>query len=80
MQTEIHGHEVLDLIRASERPFTTTSLATAIVERFGPDARFYTCSASGLTAEELIIFFAQRGKFAPAGLGWTLAAGGGCGH
>lgn len=37
----------------------------AIAERFGPEARFHTCSASNLTAGDLIRFLEGRGKFSP---------------
>jgi probable metal-binding protein len=47
----------------SGRSFTAPELALAIADRFGPDARFHTCSADDLDAQGLIDFLAARGKF-----------------
>lgn len=55
----------------SDTPFNEQSLERAIVERFGADARYCTCSAQGMTAKELIAFLAARGKFVPAGEGFS---------
>jgi len=63
MMSSIHGHEVLEMIMSSGCSYTKASLRSAIDDRFGRDARFYTCSAENMTAEELIEFLAQRGKF-----------------
>lgn len=53
------------------RGFTRDTLRAAIVERFGEGMRFFTCSAEGMTPDELIDFLAQRGKFVEAGDGFT---------
>ena len=63
MSAPIHGHQVLRMMVESGQSYTTDSLRDAIVQRFGADARFYTCSAENLTADELIAFLDQRGKF-----------------
>ncbi|EHC90402.1 protein YecH [Salmonella enterica subsp. enterica serovar Senftenberg str. A4-543] len=64
----IHGHEVLNMMIESGEQYTHTSLEAAIkarfVEaRFGERARFHTCSASDMTAAELVAFLAAKGKF-----------------
>lgn len=59
----VHGHEVMDAIVTSGRQFNRDSLAAFIVDQFGPATRFHTCSASEMTAEDLIDFLASRGKF-----------------
>ena len=66
---EIHGHEVMRMMLESGEAFDTESLEAAIHERFGAAARFCTCSASGMTARQLIAFLAERGKFIPATTG-----------
>jgi probable metal-binding protein len=66
MVGQIHGHAVLEMMLASGHAYTRESLRAAILERFGPGARFYTCSADGMTAEELITFLHNRGKFQAA--------------
>ena len=53
----------MQMMVESPEPFTRLSLKTAIDSRFGPEARFFTCSAENMTAVELIEFLAQKGKF-----------------
>ncbi len=62
----IHGHEVLHMMEGNSY-VTKQQLVEAIIERFGAEERFYTCSAEGMTAAELVDFLAARGKFMPAG-------------
>ena len=69
---EIHGHDVMAMMLESGLTYTHESLAAAIVARFGASARFFTCSASGMTAEQLIAFLEERGKFSPNAGGLTL--------
>lgn len=45
---------------------TKQQLVDAIIERFGAEEQFCTCSVQGLTAAELVDFFEARGKFMPA--------------
>ncbi len=45
---------------------TKQDLIDAIIKRFGADEQFYTCSAEGMTAAELVDFLEARGKFMPA--------------
>ncbi|EHC51633.1 protein YecH [Salmonella enterica subsp. enterica serovar Give str. S5-487] len=72
----IHGHEVLNMMIESGEQYTHTSLEAAIKARFarfgerarfqarfGERARFHTCSASDMTAAELVAFLAAKGKF-----------------
>ena len=62
---DIHGHEVMRMMLESEEVFDAASLEAAIHARFGESARFCTCSASGITAKQLIEFlgrdFPERG-------------------
>ncbi len=60
-----HGHEVLHMMEGNSYA-SKQQLIDAIIERFGNDERFYTCSAEGMTAAELVDFLAERGKFMPA--------------
>lgn len=65
-----HGHEVLAMMQG--KAFTEEGLLTAIIERFGENERFYTCSAENLTAQELIDFLKEHGKFMPMNDGFTV--------
>lgn len=60
-----HGHEVLHMMEGNSYS-TKQQLVDAIIARFGEDERFYTCSAEGMTAAQLVDFLAERGKFMPA--------------
>lgn len=62
----IHGHEVLHMMEGNSYA-TKRQLIDAIIKRFGENERFYTCSASGMTAAQLVDFLEERGKFMPCG-------------
>lgn len=72
MLTEVHGHDVLAMIRESQQAYTRESLIAAIIARFGAETRFHTCSASGMDAAELVQFLAARGKFMLVAGGFTV--------
>lgn len=72
MSESIHGHEVLHFMLENKEGFATReSLQAAIVERFGADARFHTCSAEEMDAATLIGFLEAKGKFVPNGSGFN---------
>ena len=77
---EVHGHEVIAMILESARSYTRQSLAEAIVARFGPDTRFFTCSASGMDAQAMVAFLESRGKFMPLEDGFTINPDRVCSH
>ncbi len=59
----VHGHDVMAMMLEAARPFSRDELVAALIERFGPSARFHTCSAQGLTAAQIVEFLDARGKF-----------------
>lgn len=65
-----HGHEVLAMMQGQS--YTEQRLLEAIVSKFGPEERFYTCCAENLTAQELIEFLKSHGKFKPVDDGFTV--------
>lgn len=69
---EVHGHEVIAMMMTSDEPFTRDSLIAMIRQKFGAETRFFTCSAQNLTAEELVAFLEERGKFVPTGNGFNV--------
>ena len=73
-----HGHEVLEMMQGHS--YTEKSLLEAIIAKFGPDERFYTCSADNLTAQGLIDFLKERGKFMPLEDGFTVDGSKVCQH
>lgn len=68
-----HGHEVLDMMQGNSYS-SPEDLIEAIINKFGPDERFYTCSAENMTAAELVQFLTERGKFMPAADGGNFTA------
>ena len=80
MSHSIHGHEVMHFMLERGGSFTRQSLLTAIAERFGAEARFHTCSAENMTAEQLIDFLDAKGKFIGADDGFNTHAEKVCRH
>ena len=68
MNKTIHGHDVMQMMIDSDKTYTKESLEKIIIEKFGEDARFYTCSAENMTASEIIDFLDSRGKFEADGV------------
>jgi probable metal-binding protein len=71
MTEQVHGHEVMKMMVEDGKAYTAATLRDAIIERFGKETRFYTCSAENMTAEELVTFLEARGKFVDADEGFT---------
>ena len=67
----IHGHEVLRMMEGNSYA-SAVELVAAIVAKFGADARFHTCSGAEMDAAQLVAFFEAKGKFKPAGAGFTM--------
>jgi probable metal-binding protein len=62
---QMHGHVVMQMMLQSGKAYTRASLLADIVANFGPNARFYTCSAENLSPEGLVDFLQAKGKFVP---------------
>ncbi len=76
-----HAHEVMQMMADSGGTYTRESFAASLADRFGPDARFCSCSAAGMSADELLVFLFSRGKLAGDIDGsFRLCAAGHCGH
>ncbi len=69
--TEVHAHEVLRMMEGNNYA-TEAVLRRAIVERFGEEQLFYTCSAKGMNVDALIVFLEQKGKFKSSEVGFTM--------
>ena len=74
-----HGHDVLHMMEGNSYE-TKEDLVKAIIERFGVEEKFHTCSVDGMNAEELVDFFTERGKFMPAKEGFTVDTTKICNH
>jgi probable metal-binding protein len=80
MSESVHGHEVMQFMLEAGGTFSRESLKDAVIDRFGPDTRFHTCSAEGMTAEQLIDFLAAKGKFVEAEGGFNTRSDRICNH
>ncbi len=59
---DIHAHEVLRMMEGND--YTTKEmLKKAIVDNFGAEQTFCTCSVKGLDIESIIEFLEKKGKF-----------------
>ena len=76
----IHGHEVIAIIHSAATPFNRQTLAAEIARRFGPDARFHTCSPGRMTLDQLLDLLVTKGKLSEAGGVLTMDMSKVCGH
>ena len=70
----------MQMMVESNASYSAESLKSAIINKFGANARFYTCSAENLTADDLIVFLEQRGKFIAQKEGFSTSPDKICNH
>lgn len=80
MTEQIHGHEVMEMMLSSNRSYSKNSLCEAITDRFGKEARYYTCSQDNMTAEDLVDFLESKGKFIETDTGFNTSPDKMCDH
>ena len=78
--TDIHAHEVMHMMLEQDEAFSRESLTQAIIERFGANTRFHSCSASGMDVHAVINFLESRGKFVARDDGFSTAQDKICDH
>ena len=77
---EIHAHEVMHMMLELDTDFSRESLTEAIIERFGANARFHSCSQAGMSVNAVIDFLESRGKFVAGPGGFNTAPDRICSH
>lgn len=75
---QLHAHEVLHMMEGNS--YTELSLREAIIQKFGEQQRFFTCSANNMDVDTLIEFLKRKGKFIPANGGFTVDMTKVCNH
>ncbi|MDH1470885.1 YecH family metal-binding protein [Shewanella sp. GD03713] len=80
MSDSVHGHDVMALMVAQENPLLKPEFIALMAQTFGDNARYHTCSADNLQAEELISLLLGKGKILESKQGLTLVAGRQCNH
>lgn len=78
--TDIHAHEVMHMMLEQDGEFSRESLSRAIIDRFGADAKFCSCSAAGMDVPRVIDFLERRGKFVARGDGFSTLESNICDH
>ena len=78
--TDIHAHEVMHMMLEKDEAFSRESLTQAIIERFGVNTRFHSCSAFGMDVHAVIDFLESRGKFVARDEGFSTAQDKICNH
>ncbi|WP_461536455.1 YecH family metal-binding protein [Spongorhabdus nitratireducens] len=76
MSRSNHGRKVLEIVREAEQALSREMLLQEMNNRFGEGAEFHTCSAQGMTGEELVELFLGKGKLQQGEQGLFI---GGCG-
>ncbi|MCG9729747.1 YecH family protein [Shewanella sp. Isolate13] len=80
MSDSIHGHQVMELMLAHGQSLTKEALKSLMHKEFGEQARYHTCSAQQMDADELIAFLEKKGKFIHSENGIETAADRICNH
>ena len=78
--TEAHVHEVLEMMEAANGTYNRETLCAAINEKFGAHAQFYSCSAKGMNANDVVDFLDARGKFTGTVDAFSFDTSQRCGH
>ena len=64
MSESFHGHDVLQLLGSREEPWPLVEFRARAGAAFGPQPQFHTCHQDGFTLDQLLAFFAAKGKVA----------------
>ena len=78
--TDIHAHEVMHMMLEQDEVFSRKSLTQALVDRFGANTRFHSCSATGMDVHAVVDFLESRGKFVARDDGFNIAEDKICNH
>ncbi|MEI6036091.1 MAG: YecH family metal-binding protein [Verrucomicrobiae bacterium] len=60
---QVHGHEIMSLVAKYPEGIEVATLSDIVEHEFGSGTRFFTCSAEGMTLQELMTILVERGKF-----------------
>lgn len=60
---DIHAHEILEMMIRSGIKYSNETLSDEIIETFGDEATFCTCSGHGLDAYDVVQHLWGKGKF-----------------
>ena len=76
-----HAHDVLRMISEQNRALALFEIKALILEKFGSNAQFGSCSMGGMDADQIIEFLFERQKLFEAEPGkYALNMHNSCGH
>jgi probable metal-binding protein len=76
-----HAHDVMHLLAGQSRALTASEIKSLILEKFGLDADFGSCSMDGMDADQVIQFLLDRQKLSEVEPGkFVLEGNHSCGH
>ena len=75
----LHIHEVLNIIYGSDKIYTVEELKQEVIDSFGEDVNFTSCSDNQFFIDDMIDFMVQRGKIQVQG-DKIYPFGGACNH
>lgn len=78
MSESIHGQKVMQMMAGSAKQYTKQALKTEMANEFGEETRFHTCHDSDLSADDLIDYLANKGKFILSEQGMSMPSEGVC--
>lgn len=74
----VHAHKILN--KLAETAMTKEQVERWVIEEFGVDASFRTCSIEGMSLPEVLEFFVARQKVTIQDDIWVLNQGNVCSH
>ena len=77
---DIHAHEILEMMIRGGKTYSNESLAEEIIEAFGEDATFHTCSGHGLDPFDIVQHLWGKGKFTGNPDAFVFLPGSRCDH
>ncbi len=60
MEQKVHAHKILNQLKT--QPMTEIQIREFALAEFGEKVLFHTCKLSGMTLDDLLIFFQQQRK------------------
>ncbi len=78
--SKVHAHEIMHMMIDSNLSYTKESLINTIIEKFGAETLFHSCSKEGMDAYSVVDFLEERGKFVPKESGFTTESSKMCNH
>ncbi|WP_434339984.1 YecH family metal-binding protein [Motilimonas cestriensis] len=80
MSNNVHVHDILNLMEASQATYSNESLTAALNQVFGEQAQYRSCKVQGMNVVEAIEFLKNKGKFEGTETAFKKAAGHSCSH